>query len=313
MDRGMKKIERMLYVTRYRDSDLEGLDHAIRIALAHDADLVVASLMPEVPTCLSQTEVAQLEEDLQSVESHRLGFVYSDLLKPAVKRGLRVDQMVLTGIPFIEVIHYVHHHNVGLVVLANEWTPISDSSQLGSTPMHLLRKCPCPVWVVQPGQPQIRSVVAAVDPFSSPRLHAEVLDHASRLAGLHDAELHVVHAWRLRGQELLRSPLCEVEPQQVEAWREKEKAHHVSAMENLLDEIPVARTWIDEGDAGGVVVDRVRSIGADLLVMGTVNRTDVTGFFIGHHSEYILGRVPCSIFAVKPEAFQSPVPVGGLA
>ena len=45
----------------------------------------------------------------------------------------------------------------------------------------------------------------------------------------------------------------------------------------------------------------------DLLVMGTVRRTGVRGFFIGHTAEEVLGRVSCSLLAVKPDGFVSPV------
>lgn len=41
--------------------------------------------------------------------------------------------------------------------------------------------------------------------------------------------------------------------------------------------------------------------------MGTVSRTDVGGLFIGNTAEMILGRLNCSVLAVKPPAFRTPV------
>ena len=41
--------------------------------------------------------------------------------------------------------------------------------------------------------------------------------------------------------------------------------------------------------------------------MGTVSRTDVGGMFIGNTAEIILGRLGCSVLAVKPPNFRTPV------
>lgn len=43
------------------------------------------------------------------------------------------------------------------------------------------------------------------------------------------------------------------------------------------------------------------------LVMGTVCRTGVAGFFIGNTAETVLTQVDCSVLSVKPERFVTPV------
>ena len=45
----------------------------------------------------------------------------------------------------------------------------------------------------------------------------------------------------------------------------------------------------------------------DLVIMGTVCRTGVAGFFIGNTAENVLQQVDCSLLTVKPEDFVSPV------
>ena len=47
----------------------------------------------------------------------------------------------------------------------------------------------------------------------------------------------------------------------------------------------------------------------DLLVMGTVCRTGIRGFFIGNTADGMLRRVDCSLLTVKPDGFISPVTV----
>ena len=41
--------------------------------------------------------------------------------------------------------------------------------------------------------------------------------------------------------------------------------------------------------------------------MGTVARTGIPGLLIGNTAETILQRVDCSVLAVKPDGFVSPV------
>ena len=45
----------------------------------------------------------------------------------------------------------------------------------------------------------------------------------------------------------------------------------------------------------------------DLIVMGTVLRTDIPGLFIGRTAEGILNTIDCSVLAVKPPGFVTPV------
>ena len=46
----------------------------------------------------------------------------------------------------------------------------------------------------------------------------------------------------------------------------------------------------------------------ELIVMGTIARTGVPGFFVGNTAELILNRVNSSVLALKPEGFITPVP-----
>jgi len=45
----------------------------------------------------------------------------------------------------------------------------------------------------------------------------------------------------------------------------------------------------------------------DLIVMGTLARAGVEGLLIGNTAEKILSRIDCSVLALKPEGFVSPI------
>jgi nucleotide-binding universal stress UspA family protein len=45
----------------------------------------------------------------------------------------------------------------------------------------------------------------------------------------------------------------------------------------------------------------------DLIIMGTVARTGIPGFLMGNTAETILNRIECSVLAIKPAGFVTPV------
>ncbi len=49
----------------------------------------------------------------------------------------------------------------------------------------------------------------------------------------------------------------------------------------------------------------------DLIIMGTVCRTGIAGFFIGNTAEKVLQQVHCSVLTVKPDGFATPVILDG--
>ncbi|NMT50792.1 universal stress protein, partial [Vibrio parahaemolyticus] len=51
----------------------------------------------------------------------------------------------------------------------------------------------------------------------------------------------------------------------------------------------------------------VESIEVDVLVMGTLARTGISGYVIGNTAENILQSINCSLVALKPDGFVSPI------
>ena len=60
-------------------------------------------------------------------------------------------------------------------------------------------------------------------------------------------------------------------------------------------------------DVSKAIVKLEKKKAIDLLVMGTVCRTGLSGFIIGNTAEKVLSEVNCSVLTVKPEGFVTPV------
>ena len=69
------------------------------------------------------------------------------------------------------------------------------------------------------------------------------------------------------------------------------------------------RLWLLEGEPELTIPQLVEKEHEDLVVMGTVARTGLAGALIGNTAEKILRRINCSLLAVKPDGFISPVRV----
>jgi nucleotide-binding universal stress UspA family protein len=62
-----------------------------------------------------------------------------------------------------------------------------------------------------------------------------------------------------------------------------------------------------KGDPRKTIPEFTNEIKADLVVMGTVARTGLSGFFMGNTAETILNQLNCSVLAIKPPGFVTPV------
>ncbi|MEM9029010.1 MAG: universal stress protein [Pseudomonadota bacterium] len=238
-------------------------------------------------------------------------------LVPAMHAAGVTDAHVATcvGTPFIEIIKHVLRNGHDLVIASPEQTRTDRGFYAGTTIAHLVRKSPCPVWSVKPdSQGHYSRILACVDPKTGDNpddsLDIKLLQLASSLAEANGAELHVVHAWEVEGpdRDRLRSELPDKTREEI---MEKHQAMHRGRVQRVMDQLPsfaVEPTLhLPKSEPHDAIVDLVRELSVDLVVMGSVNRTGISGFFIGSAAEGVLTSVRCSLLTVKPEGFRTPV------
>ena len=61
------------------------------------------------------------------------------------------------------------------------------------------------------------------------------------------------------------------------------------------------------GQSDGIIVDAIEEHDVDLFVMGTISRGGIPGFLIGNSAERLFPQITCSVLAIKPDDFVSPV------
>ena len=62
-----------------------------------------------------------------------------------------------------------------------------------------------------------------------------------------------------------------------------------------------------KGEASDVISAFIPKNGVDLVVLGTVARSGVSGMIMGNTAEKILDRMECSVLALKPSNFACPI------
>ena len=221
---------------------------------------------------------------------------------------------VREGRLFIEVIKAVLDNNHDLVMKAANADMGPLGRVLGSTDLKLLRKCPCPIWVVkQSDHKHFARILAAVDPDTNnpfaEALNTLILDLATSLAEMENSELDVVHAWEIHGEVALRSG--RLPKGTLDQMLDEMQEAHQKEMDELLAPYNSTRKNVHlvKGDAGDAITELAMKNNVDLIVMGTVGRSGIPGLIIGNTAERVIHGIDCSVLAVKPAGFVSPVDV----
>ena len=251
-----------------------------------------------------------------------------DTLVEPYRERIEVNTLVLTGTPFLEIIRDVLRNGRDLVIKCPESPDWLDRFLAGDD-MHLLRKCPCPVWLVKPETGEsYQRILAAVDVDDSypteelktrQALNTMIMELAGSLAVSEFAELHVVHAWHAIAESALRHSAFMSQPEdEVNAYVEEVRRHHAQRLDELMRETgaklgPDAMEYLKpqlhllKGWARQEIPALAKRLQVDCIVMGTVARTGVRGFIMGNTAETILEQIDCSVLAIKPPGFVTPV------
>jgi nucleotide-binding universal stress UspA family protein len=288
---------------------------AIMLADTNRARLTVIDVMEPMSRMRRFTTV---EGQMVDVQAELMGHREQRLrqLVATTRAGDGIDVKVLVGEPFVEVIRHVLAHGNDLVIVGASEVAKWETPEFSSSEMHLLRKCPVPLWVMRPSQAEQLRILALVDPDAADpvrdSLNGLVLELATSLARREGGELHIGHAWELTGEATLRSsPYVQLPGEVVDVMVDTAEGVHREQLDLLLQRHDIeeigAEVHLVGGEAGEVLPRLAEGLDAGLIVMGTVARTGISGLIVGNTAETILRSVRCSVLALKPEAFVTPV------
>lgn len=305
----MKRLQRILVHVRAGDENAAPMDRVERLAAHHDASLLVVDIVPRAPwyARLVGQDAQALANRHRAERLQTLGAAIA--ARPGLAARARVE--VRVGEPSFELTAMAQRHQVDLIVTAGH---SHGPELLGRIETQLLRKAPCPVWILRRHEPERwKRVLVAVKPEpDNPvglELSRELVEAASQLAIEEDAELHVLRVWGTRLERVLRRRMRPDRWQEVRTQLRKD-AHDqlLGLLEPWHDQIG-GRIWLRQGDPETVIPAFVEKKKIDLLVIGTIARSGLEGVFIGNVAERVFETVKCSILTLKPAGFVSPIRV----
>lgn len=317
----MKGFRNILVVFSRETDDPQALIAALQIAEHHQAAITLLQILP----ALSQLQLLGKRQTPAEIEQAYLHFYLNKLQKCAEQYSSQalIRCKVVIGTGFLETIRAVLRNQHDLVIKTAE--PTHWLQRLfGSTDMHLLRKCPCPLWLLKPDAPtNYQSIIAAVElnrhePHrDEEQLNQQIVEVAASTATLHQSTLSFLHAWQPQDagivlmwcdyptlaqaeyeQQAFQDQLAALNrfKHQVEVWLEPGGYQYLQPSFDLL-----------KGDPSQVLAEKIRQVAPDLVVMGTVGRSGIAGLLIGNTAETLLEQLDCAVLAIKPKGFICPI------
>lgn len=305
--------KRILAYSPIEDESLKAVKQAAWLARANGASITVLRVIDEgVSLSLWKPRKGDTgTAELRGLIEGALREAIESQVAPFRSEGLDIRVEICWGTPWLEVTYSVLRGGYDLVIKAASGADTKRRPFLGSTALHLIRKCPSPVWIVGNAWDESGGrILAAVDPSDEgtrPAHAQEILNWGASLAG-ENGELHAASAWRATGETLLRGHVRQDELDDYLRSSEEEARSRLSELlataGNPLDP---ERVHLLKGHPREVLPNFVEQLEFDLVVLGSIGRVGVAGLFIGETAETFIRSVRASVFTVKPPGFVSPV------
>jgi len=283
------------------------LGQAIRIAAwnqstvhpVHFVDVIVAESPAEEMARFQRYAHTDPKAEAQAIwESFRSG------IDGAAALPLEVE----IDYPIHGVVRSVRRHAADLLVIGSHGAGQS-AGGLGAFALACVRKVPADVLLVRaPHTDRYRHVLACVDFSDTSRL---AMEHATLFARQDSAELTALHVFQGPWHILhYRAPTPQAAPhfrqQYADVLRRRLEAF-VAGFQSDASPIVLRHQLVDHPHYGSAIAAFANRQAVDLVVLGTRGRTNLRDLLLGSTAERVLRDTQCSILAVKPRGFESPI------
>lgn len=261
-----------------------------RVRAVHIIDVLVATELSEALSPFQKDVYDQLTDDAKKA--------WGSFAEPAGAAGVEIDIGIDSRVDGL--CKRAAAARADLIVLGcfGEHPDVG----VGTMATGCVRSASSPVLLVRDTQTgPFRKIVACVD-FSPTSLGA--LEKAARVAAQDNAELHIVHVFSAPWNILhYRSPTPEADPnfrqQYTDGLRRRLEAFG-EPLNHLLSFLKPRVELVEyRGHAAGLI-EYTKTVGADLVVLGTRGHTNLRDLLLGSTAERMLRQCTCSILAVRP-------------
>ncbi|ATZ94544.1 MULTISPECIES: universal stress protein UspE [Dickeya] len=314
----MAKYQNLLVAIDPNQDDQPALRRAVylvqRLGGRIKAFLPIYDFSYEMTTLLSPDERTEMR---QGVIAQRTEWI-AEQCKYYLDAGIAIDiKVVWHNKPYEAIIQEVIAGKHDLLLKMAHQHDRLEAVIFTPTDWQLLRKCPCPVWMVkdQPWPEDGRALVAvnlaSEDPYHDPlniKLVSEALDLARQV---NQTEVHLVGAYPVTPINIAIE-LPDFDPG---VYNGAIRGQHLLAMKSLRQKFNLDErvTHVEKGLPEEVIPDLAEHLQAGVVVLGSLGRTGLSAAFIGNTVEHVIDHLKCDLLAIKPDDFVSPVTQQGEA
>ena len=215
------------------------------------------------------------------------------LVGQAGRDGVPAQCRVSVGIAWEEICRQAVNNEHDLVIVGTRDLGHVGRVFFGSTGMHLLRYCPCPVWVARPDANWEHQEILVPSDFSDVSL--EALRVAVGGPSLVDTRIHVLHV--LEGRVGPPSWYGQIPSQMVADYiaEQHQRARH--CLHEQLGKVgdrslqQGVTVHVIEGSPDEAILKTINDLKIDLVVMGTAARTGLDRMVLGNTTERLISHV----------------------
>lgn len=183
----MKRFKNILMITEMEKRNDAVLQRAIALSKHNKAQITVAEVIQEMPEDIRKLTAEKHSMDIQDLVVQERLTKLKYFIAPFKEETFQMTIKILVGNPFLKIIQEVQWNNHDLVMIGVKRKEGFKELLFGSNTIHLLRKCPCPVWAIKQTQfERFSRILAAVDPVPSEKekdeLNNKIMEMAASLA-----------------------------------------------------------------------------------------------------------------------------------
>lgn len=262
----------------------------------------------EMTTLLSPDERTSMR---QGVISQRSEWI-REQAQAYLDAGVDIDiKVIWHNRPYEAIIQEVLAHQHDLVLKMAHQHDRLEAVIFTPTDWHLLRKCPCPVWMVkdQPWPENGKALVAVNLASEEPHhdaLNQKLIRETVKLAeSVNHTEVHLVGAYPITPINIAIE-LPDFDPS---VYNDAIRGQHLVAMKTLRQKFSISEefTHVEKGLPEEVIPELSGHLGAGIVVLGTIGRTGLSAAFLGNTAEQVIDHLRCDLLAIKPDDFVSPI------
>lgn len=300
----MKTYRHILVGIDFSPACRAALRTAVRIASSHDTPLTAVHVMdPTLAGAIKEAHnfsdeqlFADMNERVQAFMTH------AEIGTEMVQTRLEVGQPIaVLGAACLEL-------GADLLVLGSRGTE-HGPNQVGTVASKCLRKAPADVLLVRTHlDGPFKQVLACVDLSET---SAKAVRSARWIAERDHSKLDCLFVYQSALALSLDyggfvPPLPVADTAVGDTWK-KDLDDFVQPILRTSENLDSRNIVLERVNIREAIVEHIKETNTDLVVVGTRGKSDLRTFFMGTTAEKVVSHAPCSILAVKPDGFVSPI------